>query len=46
MISRTRPDYIFVLPWNLKREITEQMAFVRDWGCRFIIPIPQPEIIA
>lgn len=46
MISRTRPDYIFILPWNLRAEITEQMAFVRNWGCRFIIPIPRPEIIA
>jgi cyclopropane fatty-acyl-phospholipid synthase-like methyltransferase len=46
MISRTRPDYIFILPWNLQAEITQQMAFVRDWGCRFIIPIPRPQILA
>ncbi len=45
MISKTKPDYIFILPWNLQAEITAQMAFVRDWGCRFIIPIPQPEIL-
>jgi len=46
MIGKTRPDYIFILPWNLQAEITQQMAYVRDWGCQFIIPIPQPEIIA
>jgi len=45
MIRKTRPDYIFILPWNLREEITTQMAFVRDWGCRFIVPIPRPEII-
>ncbi|HEY4215095.1 MAG TPA: class I SAM-dependent methyltransferase [Steroidobacteraceae bacterium] len=44
-IARTRPDYIFILPWNLRDEITQQMAFVRDWGCRFIVPIPEPRIL-
>jgi len=44
-IRVTKPDYIFILPWNLRAEITEQMAHVRDWGCRFIIPIPSPEIL-
>jgi len=46
MIRQTKPDYLFILPWNLRTEITSQMSFVRDWGCRFIIPIPSPEIIA
>ena len=46
MISRTKPDYLFILPWNLQAEITSQMSFVRDWGCRFIVPIPAPQIIA
>jgi SAM-dependent methyltransferase len=44
-IRETRPDYVFVLPWNLKDEISAQMSFVRDWGGRFIIPIPQPRIL-
>ncbi len=46
MIRTTKPDFILILPWNLRDEITAQMAFVRDWGCRFIVPIPTPEIIA
>jgi SAM-dependent methyltransferase len=45
-IRETKPDYIFILPWNLRSEITSQMAYVREWGCHFIIPIPKPEIIA
>jgi SAM-dependent methyltransferase len=44
-IARTRPDYIFILPWNLKDEICSQMAFVRDWGGKFIVPIPEPRIL-
>jgi SAM-dependent methyltransferase len=44
-ISETRPDYIFILPWNLKDEICSQMAYVREWGCQFIVPIPEPKIL-
>jgi SAM-dependent methyltransferase len=44
-IRATRPDYLLILPWNLRAEITTQMAYVRDWGCKFIVPIPRPEII-
>jgi len=39
-IAETRPDYLLLLPWNLRDEIMAQMAFVRDWGCRFITPFP------
>ena len=39
-IAETRPDYVFVLPWNLKDEIVEQMRGIRAWGGRFVIPIP------
>ncbi|MBI2311645.1 MAG: class I SAM-dependent methyltransferase [Betaproteobacteria bacterium] len=35
------PDYVFILPWNLKDEIMEQMAEVRSWGARFVVPIPR-----
>ena len=41
-IRATRPDYLFILPWNLKDEIMEQNAFIRDWGGKFIVPIPEP----
>ena len=39
-IEQTRPDYVFVLPWNLNDEVMEQMAFVREWGGRFIVRRP------
>lgn len=36
-----RPDYVLILPWNLKNEIMEQLAGIRDWGGRFVVPIPE-----
>jgi SAM-dependent methyltransferase len=39
-IAETRPDYLLILPWNLKDEIMKQMAHIRDWGGRFVVPIP------
>jgi C-methyltransferase C-terminal domain/Putative zinc binding domain/Methyltransferase domain len=44
-IAATRPDYVFVLPWNLRDEILEQLAYVREWGGAFVIPIPAVEIV-
>jgi hypothetical protein len=44
-IDAARPDLILILPWNLKDEIIQQMAHVRDWGARFIVPIPRPRLI-
>jgi SAM-dependent methyltransferase len=43
-IRETRPDYVLVLPWNLRDEIVEQLSYARDWGCRFVIPIPTVQI--
>jgi SAM-dependent methyltransferase len=43
-IRQAKPDYIIILPWNLKDEIMEQMAFIRDWGGRFVVPIPELRI--
>ena len=40
-ISETRPDYILILPWNLKAEVMEQLSYVRDWGARFVVAIPE-----
>jgi SAM-dependent methyltransferase len=40
-IRETQPDFVFILPWNIKAEIMEQMAFVKDWGGRFVTPIPK-----
>lgn len=39
-IRETRPDYIVILPWNLKDEIMEQLRFIREWGGRFVVPVP------
>lgn len=44
-IRETKPDYLFLLPWNLKDEIIEQMSFIRDWGGKFVVPIPDVRII-
>jgi SAM-dependent methyltransferase len=40
-IRETKPDYVMILPWNLKDEITEQLHFIREWGGRFVVPIPK-----
>ena len=44
-LAETKPDYILVLPWNLRAEITQQLEFVRQWGGRLVFPIPELEII-
>ncbi|HVK95324.1 MAG TPA: class I SAM-dependent methyltransferase [Noviherbaspirillum sp.] len=41
----TRPDYLLILPWNIKDEIVQQMAGIRAWGGQFVIPIPTVEVI-
>jgi len=43
-IRETQPDYVVILPWNLKDEIMEQMQFIREWGGRFVVPIPEVAI--
>lgn len=45
-IKETQPDYLLILPWNLKEEIIQQMAYIREWGGKFVVPIPQVEVIA
>jgi len=44
-IRETKPDYILILPWNLQEEIMEQLVYVREWGAKFILPIPNVEVI-
>jgi SAM-dependent methyltransferase len=44
-IRETKPDYVFILPWNFKDEIMEQMADIRDWGACFVVPIPELTVI-
>lgn len=43
-ISQTKPNYVLILPWNLREEISKQMAHVRDWGGKFVVPIPAVEV--
>ncbi len=43
-ISETKPDYILLLPWNIKDEIMEQLEYTRAWGAKFIVPIPELEV--
>jgi SAM-dependent methyltransferase len=45
VIDEVKPDYLFILPWNLKNEIVAQMRHVGDWGCKFIVPIPSVHVI-
>ncbi len=44
-LAETRPDYVLVLPWNLRDEISQQLAYVRSWGARLVFPIPELEIL-
>jgi SAM-dependent methyltransferase len=44
-LDEARPDYIMILPWNLREEIVTQLAHAREWGARFIVPIPRPEVV-
>jgi len=44
-IPKTKPHYILILPWNLRDEIVEQMTVIRNWGGKFVIPIPEPGVV-
>jgi hypothetical protein len=44
-LKETRPDYVLILPWNLKHEITEQHAYIKEWGGRFVVPIPTVTVL-
>lgn len=44
-IRETRPDYVLILPWNIRQEVMEQMADVRSWGGRFVVPIPEVKVL-
>ena len=43
-LRRAKPDYVLILPWNVKDEIISQMSFIREWGGTFIVPVPQVQI--
>ena len=44
-IAQTRPDDVLILPWNLRQEIIEQMAHIRDWGGRFVVAVPRLQVL-
>jgi len=43
-IKETKPDFVFILPWNLKDEIVSQHSYINEWGGRFVVPIPEVTI--
>ena len=45
VLAEDRPDYILILPWNLKEEIVAQLDYAREWGARFVVPIPRVEVL-
>jgi 2-polyprenyl-3-methyl-5-hydroxy-6-metoxy-1,4-benzoquinol methylase len=45
MIRKTKPDYVLILPWNIKEEIMSQMSFIKEWGGKFVVPIPHVQVI-
>lgn len=44
-IKETKPDYLFILVWNLKDEVMKQMSYVREWGGKFVVPMPSLEVL-
>lgn len=44
-IQKTKPDYLFLLPWNLADEIVSQCSYIRSWGGKFVVPIPRIKVI-
>jgi hypothetical protein len=44
-LAETKPDYVLVLPWNLRTELTEQLSYVRSWGGRLVFPVPELEVV-
>ena len=43
-IMSAKPDYVLILPWNLRKEISEAASYIRDWGGKFVVPIPEVEV--
>ena len=44
-IAADKPDYVLILPWNLRTELTEQLSFVHEWGGKLVFPIPALEVV-
>ncbi len=44
-VAEAKPDYLLILPWNIKDEIMAKMHHIRDWGGKFVVPIPVVEVL-
>ena len=44
-IRETKPDYVIILPWNLQDEIMQQIEYIREWGGKFVVPIPRATVL-
>jgi len=44
-IKKTKPDYILITPWNIKDEVVKQLEYTKEWGCKFIVAIPEAKIL-
>jgi hypothetical protein len=44
-IFETKPDYVLIFPWNLKNEISAEMAGIGEWGGKFVVPIPEVTVL-
>ena len=45
IVFEEKPDYLFILPWNISQEIRHQMASIREWGGKFVVPVPELRIL-
>ena len=45
VLAEDRPDYILILPWNLRHEIVAQLEYAREWGAQFVVPIPKVDVL-
>jgi len=43
-VRETRPDYLLILPWNIREEVMQQMSYIREWGGKFVVPIPEVQV--
>ena len=43
-VRDTRPDYLLILPWNIREEVIQQMSYIREWGGKFVVPIPEVQV--
>jgi hypothetical protein len=44
-LKAQKPEFVIIFPWNLKEEIVNQLAYIKDWGGKFVIPIPHLQIL-